>query len=228
MIEIRNKKKIKEMCDKCQVDLHFTNCNLMTKRFVHYEKGEIVAMYGAKSEKLFFLAQGTIRFSCIADNYEDYFFFDAFSNGLFGEVEYLIDIPIITQSEVVEACDCIEIPIKQNRNILDNDLKFQRFAGQVLAQKYNDIRKQNVNASAFSLRVRLAKYLCETCDEDLNISNLKLIAQNVRCSYRQLLRVMQYFCSVGWIEHLPAKGKYRIIDVKALEHYVINDGNREE
>ena len=68
-----------------------------------------------------------VRFTCTAYNFEEYFFFDAINSGLFGEVEYIMNIPLITQSEVLEDSECIVIPIKENKELLDNDLIFQKF-----------------------------------------------------------------------------------------------------
>lgn len=216
MIVINNEKKLQEYCERCDIGSHFSNWEALSKKLVCYKKGELIALYGAKSDKLFFLVKGTIRFSCIADNYEEYFFFNARNEGLFGEVEYVMDIPSITQSEVIEECECILIPIKENRSLLDNDLKFQIFLTHILAKKYNDTRSRYVDIESYPLEVRFARYLVVDRKEE-GIGNLGQISKVMRCSYRQLLRIVKKFCEYGWIEHLEQKGKYRIVDREALE-----------
>lgn len=219
MIKIKNEKQINELCEKYQITLRFANWNYLAKELVHYQKGEIIAICGENYDRLFFLVKGSIRFTCVADNYEEYFFFDAYNNGLFGEVEYLLNIPSITQSEAIEDCDCIVIPINKNRKFLDNDLIFQNFLGQVLARKYNELRDSYMNAKVFFLRTRLAAYLINNANCDTNISNLTQISKILRCSYRQLLREFKFFCEVGCLEHLNKKGKYKIANYEKLEAY---------
>ncbi len=216
MIVINNSALLKEYCEKFDISTHFSNWSDLTKKLVHYEKGEIIAFYGDQANKLFFLVKGIIKFSCITDDYEEYFFFDAINEGLFGEVEYVMNIPLITQSEVIEDCHCIVIPVKENRKLLDNDLKFQIFLTNILAKKYNDMRNLCMNAESYPLEVRLARYLVVDTT-NCNISNLTQITKAIKCSYRQLLRTMKKFVENGWIEHLPQKGKYRIINRDELE-----------
>lgn len=216
MIVINNNALLKEYCEKYDICSHFSNWDKLKKKLVHYEKGEIIAFYGDQADKLFFLVKGTIKFCCITDDYEEYFFFDAANEGLFGEVEYVMNIPLITQSEVIEDCDCIVIPVKENRNLLDNDLEFQIFLTNILAKKYNDMRNLYMNVESYPLEVRLAKYLVADKNNN-NVSELSQIAKTIKCSYRQLLRTMKRFVENNWIEHLQQKGKYRITDREALE-----------
>ncbi|MDO4323587.1 MAG: cyclic nucleotide-binding domain-containing protein [Lachnospiraceae bacterium] len=216
MIVVQDKKLLQRYCEKYDICSHFSNWEALTKKLVRYRKGELIALYGDKADKLFFLISGTVKFSCIADNYEEYFFFDARNEGLFGEVEYVMDIPLISQSEVTEDCECIVIPIEENRHILDNDLKFQIFLTNILAQKYNDMRRRYMDIEAYPLEIRFVKYLLSDREGD-DIGSLRQISGAIRCSYRQLLRVVKRFCERGWIEHLEQKGKYRITDREALE-----------
>lgn len=219
MIVINNKSLLEDYCRRYDIASHFTCWDALTKKLVRYEKGEIIALYGEKTDKLFFLVKGTIKFCCITDNFEEYFFFDAKNDGLFGEVEYVLKIPSITQSEVIDECDCIVIPIEENRHILDNDLKFHVFVNNILAQKYNEMRSIYMNKETCKLDVRLAKYITKNKNDDY-ISDLVQISKTVRCSYRQLLRIIKNFSEQGWIERLPQKGKYKILNRKALEALV--------
>lgn len=219
MIVIDNKKLFQSYCVKYDIGSYFTNWDALIKKLVRYNKGEIVTLYGEKSDKLFFLVKGTIRFCCITDNYEEYFFFDATDEGFFGEVEYVLNIPLITQAEAIDECDCIIIPIKANRHLLDTDLKFQIFITKVLASKYNDMRNLSMNKESYTLDVRLAKYLITYKNDDY-ITNLTQIAKILKCSYRHLLRILKKFTRNGWIERLPQKGKYKIVDREALEKLV--------
>ena len=225
MKEIHNKKQLDEYCSRYQIPSHFSEWDRMKKKLVRYEKGEMIGLYGEKPDKLYFLVKGMIRFTCIAGNFEEYFFFDATNNGLFGEVEYVMDIPLITQSEVLEDCECIVIPIRENRQILDQDLIFQKFIAQVLAQKYNDMRNQYMDVETTTLRIRLAEYLCSINSQSETIPNLGLLAKYLRCSYRHLLREMKYFCENGCLVHLEQKGRYKIADEAKLRAYIDQSGS---
>lgn len=222
MIVINNNALLNEYCEKLDICSHFSDWEKLSKKLVHYERGEIIAFYGNQADKIFFLVKGVVKFSCITDNYEEYFFFDATNEGLFGEVEYVMNIPLITQSEVIEDSDCIVIPVRENRSLLDNDLKFQIFLTNILAKKYNDMRILYMNVESYPLEVRLARYLILKEDND-DISNLAQIAKIIRCSYRQLLRILKKFESNHWIAHLPQKGKYRITNHKAIEEMAENN-----
>ena len=213
---ISDKELLEYYCEQRDIAYHFTNWDGLVKKLVRYKKGEIIALYGDKADKLFFLVKGTIKFSCIADNYEEFFFFNARNEGLFGEVEYVMDIPLITQSEVMEECDCIVIPVEENRNLLDHDLKFQVFLTHILAKKYDDIRRHYMDIESYPLEVRFARYLFADRRSD-TIEDLQQISRAIKCSYRQLLRIVKKFCENGWIRHMEQKGKYKIVDRKALE-----------
>lgn len=218
MIVINDEKKLLEYCERYDISSHFTEWNALKKKLVRYKKGELIVMYGSITDKLFFLVSGAIRFSCIADNYEEYFFFNAKNEGIFGEVEYVMNIPSITQSEVIEECECILIPLKENRDLLDNDIKFQKFLTRILAKKYNDIRSKYMDIESYPLEIRLIRYLLT--DKNNNVENLGQIAKSINCSYRQLLRILKKFCDNSWMEHLEQKGKYRIVNREAMEQKV--------
>jgi len=227
LIVINNDKLLQQYSQMYRINSYFSDWKKIKKELVKYKKGEIIALYGEDSDKLFFLLKGTIRFTSITDDYEEYFFFDATNEGLFGEVEYVLNIPSITQSEVIDDCQCIVIPISKNRYLLDHDLKFQKFVSKVLAKKYNDMRFIAMNTETYSLDVRLIKYLLSDSSVEI-INNITNISKTLKCSYRQLLRVLKDFCSKGWIKHLPQKGKYRIINRKAMQQAINNGSNANE
>ena len=127
---------------------------------------------------------------------------------------------MITQSEVLEDCECIVIPIKENKEMLDNDIVFQKFLGHVVAQKYNNMRNQYMNVETIPLRNRLAEYLYNNQNPSNSLPNLSMLAKYLRCSYRHLLREIKYFCEINCLEHLSQKGKYRVIDYSKLKEYV--------
>lgn len=218
MVIINNAERMERYCEKYEIHSHFSNWELLEKELVRYSKGEFIVPYGERSDKLIILVSGSVKFSCIADNYEEYFFFNARNEGLFGEVEYVMDIPSITQSEVLEESECILIPIQRNRSLLDQDLKFQRFLTHVLAQKYNDMRRNYVDVESFGLEERFARYLLSRNEEELR--DLKQVSAAIRCSYRQLLRIIKKFCENGYLERQEQKGKYRITDLEAIKHVI--------
>jgi len=194
---------------------HFSDWDRLEKKLVLYRKGEIVVEYGDETDKLFLLLKGTIRFTSQNDDYEEYFFFDATNDGLFGEVEYVLHIPSITQSQAMNNCYCVEIPVRRNRELLDSDIRFQTFVSRVLAKKYNDLRLSSVDIETYSVRTRVIRYLLRETSQN-RIRNLGLIAKTLKCSYRQLIRVLQDFCAKGWIEHGNSKGVYLLKDREAL------------
>ena len=220
MREIRNEKRMDEYCKKYKIQSHFTDFKKLKKKLVEYKKGEIIELYGGKPDTLFFLVSGMVRFTCTAYNFEEYFFFDAINSGLFGEVEYIMNIPLITQSEVLEDSECIVIPIKENKELLDNDLIFQKFLGYVLAQKYNNLRNMYMNVETTSLKQRLAQWLYDTRNSSETLPNLNVLAKYLRCSYRHMLREVKFFCEIGCLERLNQKGKYRVKDYSILEKYI--------
>ena len=127
-------------------------------------------------------------------------------------------IPSITQSEVLEESECILIPIERNRKLLDQDLQFQKFLTHVLAQKYNDMRRSYVDVESFGPEERFVRYLLAR--EQALVCDLKQISIAIRCSYRQLLRIIQKFCELGYMVHLEKKGKYRVVNWEAIQHII--------
>jgi len=218
MVVVKDSKRLEQYCKRLEVASHFTHWDQMEKELVRYSKGEFIVPYGTWSGKLFFLVKGSVKFSCIADNYEEYFFFNARSEGLFGEVEYIMGIPSITQSEVMEESEVILIPIDCNRSLLDQDLKFQTFLTHILAQKYNELRSSYVDVESYGPEERFARYILGR-EQEL-VCDLKQISIAIRCSYRQLLRIIQKFCELGFMEHLEKKGKYRVTNWEAIKHII--------
>lgn len=219
-MEELGKKKLEQMAAEKHITDYFLHWEQLNKHLVKYKKGEMIALYGEITNKIFFLLSGSIRFTSINEDYEEFFFFDAVNEGLFGEVEYVLDIPSITQSEVMDDCYCIIIPTDVNKSLLDNDIKFQREIARVLARKYNDQRALSVDTETYSVDVRLAHYILYTNLSD-ELQDLTTIAKTLKCSYRQLLRVLNTFCQQKWLRHGFTKGTYFVINREDLKNHYI-------
>ena len=210
-----SKALLEEMSRKDNIQRYFSDWEHLKKQLILYRKGEIIVEFGDRSDKIFILLKGTIRVTSLNDDYEEYFFFDAKNEGLFGEVEYMLNIPSITQSQTMNECYCVEIPIRENKELLDTDIQFQKTISRVLAKKYNDFRISSVDIETYSVEVRLIRYLLRESTSD-RIDDLTLIAKSLKCSYRQLIRVLKKFCSRGWLVHGSMKGVYLVKNRDAL------------
>ncbi|MBV7390805.1 cyclic nucleotide-binding domain-containing protein [Enterococcus alishanensis] len=123
------------------------------------------------------------------------------SAGLIGDVELMTHQKTATSTIVsISECICIAIPIKQNYQILRNNLQFINALAEELAKKLNENSHNYFASAVYSGEARLAYYILENAYKNYFQDNLRDVAGSVGLSYRHLFRILNHFIDEGLLE----------------------------
>ena len=175
---------------------------------VLYQKGEILYSPLNPLQHILFLVRGSVE---MYDLHHDgsrvpIALLSGFT--MIGEREFIAPGSTRFFLEAVEECICIALPIEANRAALDRDLRFLHYMLAILADKFE--LGMETDASSGTLEDRLLDYLrFEAGDHAL--VELEPALFQLRCSRRQLQRVLKKLCETGALVKL-GKGHYRLND----------------
>ena len=178
---------------------------------LQYDANEMICRAGELTPSFLVLVDG----ECIAYTITvaDRVHCEAHYRGLtfMGFVATLWKQPAINDIRAITPCTLLALPAERYRPILQNDVKFLRYAAFSLA---NHIRN---NAAHYEpLETRLATFIMETAENGIFRYNLTLCADVAETSYRHLLRTLHTFCEMGILKR-TGKSSYSIIDPAQLD-----------
>lgn len=162
---------------------------------VHFHKGNLILRQGQTLHYLYILIQGKVKACHTTTN--GITSLHSFSKpiGIFGEVEFLNQFEILNDIYALEDTVCYRIDVNQYRQYILNDTLFMYSLAKSLSLKLYDSEYNASISMNYSVESRLASYLV-SCEENLMIcENFVSVAEMISCSYRQLQRVLQNFCS---------------------------------
>lgn len=184
-------------------------------RLYRFQRGEYIYQEGGEIETLYFLVEGRVKE------------FRTHQNGKVSVVEFSSAFDILGELELVKArsttiavqvmqeCYCLGLNVEQYEKQLSEDCVFLSFVARRLAQRLGDISKHQSVNTAWSVEVRLARYILFTQNNGRFSERLTEAADYLGVSYRHLQRILARFCEEGILarEHRS----YRICDMDALE-----------
>lgn len=172
-----------------------------------YEKGEYLCQPCEKEEYLQIVVEGEISIYHIRDDGTKYSLTQG--NGIFilGDMEFYQTSPSLFFAEALTATVSIAIPLAQYREILKKDIRFLNFIVSVLSQKLFTIAC--LDAINTSLTDRVLNHMKYHCENGI-MSGLEKNAFQLRCSSRQLLRIMSNLEKQGIVKKC-GKGKYKLM-----------------
>lgn len=177
-----------------------------------FDKKEYILRCEKKSNYIFFLIDGKIKvFSYTLSSRT---LCRNFSSGLtlLGEAATLWGNYPTNNVQTLSTCICIGIDLRDNRELLLNDVTFLQFISKTLASRItNDMATHLLD----SLEVQLASFILSVSDKNVFSFNLTEGATILNVSYRHFLRTLKLFCDNGYIE--KRDNKYFILDRQALE-----------
>lgn len=127
-----------------------------------------------------------------------------------GDVEFCTKRNSNLFAEVKREVVCICIPIEENRKVLENDIRFLRWILSSISQKVYLTRVSE--GTVISVEEKLLAYMREEC-EDGTLKGVEHAALRLRCSRRQLQRVLQNLCDKCVIKK-TGRGIYQLVDKK--------------
>lgn len=207
MKKINDKKLLAKYISKYKISECFSDFKMIKTELVQYEKGEFIYMEGNKIKDLLFFVDGRIEIYNLSRNGNGFTIAYCEPLGFLGDMEYLAEIPTPNNVEALTTVTCIAIPLKANKHILENDIKFYKFLSKTLVNKTLGLSQSICNEKVPSIE-KLKSYLELIGKNHIIDTNLNEIAQSIGISYRQLMRHMNTLCKTGYISKGHIKGTY--------------------
>lgn len=172
-----------------------------------YKKGEYLCQPCEEEQYFQVVVSGEVSIYHIRDDGTKYSL--AQGSGIFvlGDLEFYRPSPSLFFAEALAETVSIAVPLTQYRDTLKKDVRFLNFLVDVLSQKLFTIARSD--AASTTLKERVLNHLKYHCENGL-MCGLEKNAFQLRCSSRQLLRVMTGLEQQGYVKKC-GKGKYILI-----------------
>ena len=198
------------------ISRYFSNWEQLSIELCSYAQHEFIFQMGEPVSSLYFLTAGSVLVSAPAIDGNATFITELHTDAVIGDIEYLMNIPAVSTVQALTSVSCIRIPIFQNRHLIEHDLTFYRYLCRTLATRFTDTNMRTIQKTQLTLDKRLAEYLLTQYSLTEAITNLKPVSELLRCSYRQLLRVIKVFCEKKYLRKDDRRGVYYLNDTAGL------------
>lgn len=199
------------------ISCYFSSWEQLSIELCSYTQHEFIFQMGEPVSSLYFLTEGSVLVSAPAIDGNATFITELHAIAIIGDIEYLMNIPAVSTIQALTSVRCIRIPIFQNRHLIEQDLTFYRYLCRTLAARFTDANTQTIQKTQLTLDKRLAEYLLTQYRPSEPITNLKPISGLLRCSYRQLLRLIKVFCEKNYLRKDDRRGVYYLNDTAGLK-----------
>lgn len=171
-----------------------------------FEKGEFLVSPDKPIEDLLFLVNGQVQIYNISPGGEIKPFMLKSEFLMLGDVEFCHRGREPFFIEAATDVICLVLSISSSRDILEKDIPFLLYLSDSLACKLEQITISDT--CAVTVREKVLFYM-KNVFPDGTLNGVEKSAVQLRCSERQLLRVLRELCSTGEIEQI-GKGRYRL------------------
>lgn len=206
MQRLTDAKQIQAYVEKYGVSRNFDTKDITFRAF-RYEKGELLSTQGEKSQWLHFVVEGAVR---VYDIHEDGSLSPVNvmrAPVMVGDFEFANHgiSPFYVEAE--EDCLCLSFSMEEYWKPLERDITFLHVLLESYAEKVR--LSSMLDISAQSLEEKVMRYLaCISKDHEIN--GTEKTAMVLKCSRRQLQRVLQKLCMEEKIEKV-GRGCYRLV-----------------
>jgi CRP-like cAMP-binding protein len=173
---------------------------------LHFQKGEVLYSPLNPLQHLLFLVKGSIQMYDLQPDGSTIPISLLSGFTMIGEREFIAPHSTRFFLEAADDCTFIALPIEPNRTELDKDLCFLHYLLTILSDKFE--MGVSVESLSGTLEKRLLEYLRYDA-EGHELSELDSALFHLRCSRRQLQRVLKKLCDSGELVKL-GKGHYRL------------------
>ncbi len=204
--KIQDINEIEYWLDKGNIQNYFDTPNLVFHGY-RYEKGEYITVPDKKMDKILFLVEGTVQIYGIREDGSLSPVNQIVSPTILGDLEFPNEgvTPFFTETKTQAVC--LSLSIKKYRNQLDCDTRFLH----TLLQSYADKLKffSLADTVTTTLEERVLLYMENICPMH-EINGIETAIFQLRCSRRQLQRVLKQLCDNEKITKV-GKGRYKLI-----------------
>ena len=203
--EIRDERRLEHYFEKYQY--HFQKRPPVIK-LLKFDKGEMLNDPFQLLSQFYIIVKGSVSIYSLTEDGSIRYISKAASGTLLGDMEFS---GAGNQSLYVEAAEtvlCLDLPFRENLEVLENDPVFLRFVLGQLAGKLS--LSAVMTASAQTLEEKVLFFLGKV-QADHTISSVNHALQALHCSRRQLQRVLKKLCNEGLIIKI-GRGCYRLTE----------------
>lgn len=205
MRRITNPKQIEAWLAKGSVRDWFDTRDLSFQAFA-YEKGEYLTSPQKRLDWLLFLVEGSVRIYGIHESGTLLPVDRLRPFALLGDLEFVEEGRSTFYAEASTPAVCLALPVSVYREQLNRDVRFLHTLLKAYTNKIKSIAAMEITASTIEERVLL--YM-ETVCRDRELRGIENAVLQLRCSRRQLQRVLKKLCEEGKAEK-TGKGRYRL------------------
>ncbi|MDE8726357.1 cyclic nucleotide-binding domain-containing protein [Ruminococcus bromii] len=205
MRRIRDKKQVEYWLQKGHIRENFDTENLPFS-VCRFEKGEYLTRQGGRLAELLFLIEGEVQIYGIREDGSVTPVNRHEAPVLLGDAEFVMGGASSLFTEARTTVICAALPMEPYRAELDRDVKFLHLLLRSYAGKFHTMA--TLEASAKTIEERVLLYMRHVCANG-EISGIETALLQLRCSRRQLQRVLKKLCEENTVEKV-GKGKYRL------------------
>lgn len=202
---IRDKKQVEHWLQKGHIRENFDTENLPFS-VCRFEKGEYLTRQGGRLAELLFLIEGEVQIYGIREDGSVTPVNRHEAPALLGDAEFVMGGASSLFSEARTTVICAALPMEPYRAELDRDVKFLHLLLRSYAGKFHTMA--TLEASAKTIEERVLLYMRHVCPNG-EIGGIEIALLHLRCSRRQLQRVLKKLCEENTVEKI-GKGKYRL------------------
>lgn len=200
-----------ELLQKALLDLDMQskfNVDCLKPILCSYKKGELLTGPHIRQQYLLFLVSGIVQIYGIGIDGRKIPVNLVKRGSIIGDVEFCNARNSNLFSEAVKDILCVGISVSEYREVLESDIRFLRFLLSTISSK---VYLTSVSESPeISVEEKLLHYMKEECPETV-MKGIEHATLRLRCSRRQLQRVLKDLCERGMIEKV-GKGSYRLME----------------
>lgn len=207
MIECNDPALLEKYMKKYAIQDFFSTPELPFKLY-RYDVGDMMNVLHPQEQYLKFIVDGRIGVDTIDDEGDLQRIIEEKAFTYFGEVEILGRSFNNHYHTVLETVYSIELPWEPLRQVLWNDLKFLQFLVRHMSRTIY-IATNSMEGATDNVEKRLIHYLSTECP-DRTFSGMEASAKRLRCSRRQLQRVVRQLTEAGRLKK-TGWGQYTLV-----------------
>lgn len=206
MEKLHNNKAVDALVAQAGIHQYFSTPGLQFFA-CRYQKGELITAPDQKLETILFVIEGTVRIFGIRPDGTSSPVNQQNPPVILGDIEFSEQgaCPFFTQATTDVLC--LGLPVKPYEKELHRDLRFLHVLLHSYAGKLQFFAF--VDAPAETLEDRVLLYLKNFCPNH-EFSGIEMAVSRLRCSRRQLQRVLQKLCTQGTLQKV-GKGHYKLV-----------------
>ena len=175
-------------------------------KLAEFTKGEILNDPLRLLSRFYIIVRGSVSIYSLTEDGSIRYISKAASGTLLGDMEFSGAGNLSFYIEAAETVLCLDLPFRENQEVLENDPVFLRFVLRQLAGKLS--LSAVMTASAQTLEEKVLLFLRKV-QADHAISSVNQALQALHCSRRQLQRVLKKLCGEGLVVK-TGRGCYRL------------------